>query len=58
MQLQQTVRIKSFTTSYKGLSNTLKNDVYITKAFDLSKNPNFEKILKDKFTAIWDTGAT
>jgi len=58
MQLQQTVRIKSFTTSYSGLSNVLKNDVYITEAFDLSKNSNFEKMLKDKFTAIWDTGAT
>jgi len=53
-------KIKSFTTSYKTLSNVLSNEVIITKAFSPPK-PKFIS-LKDydhkRYNSIWDTGAT
>ena len=51
--------MKSFTTSYKTLSNVLSNEVIILKAFSPPK-PKFI-YLKDydhkRYNAIWDTGA-
>ncbi|MBT4124222.1 MAG: hypothetical protein HN981_03395 [Candidatus Pacebacteria bacterium] len=47
----------SFTTSYKGITNVLANDIGVSQAFDpsLEKNPKLP-IISAK--AIWDTGAT
>jgi len=53
-------KIKSFTTSYKTLSNVLSNEVIITKAFSPPKSESISLGDYDhkKYNAIWDTGAT
>lgn len=43
-------QIKSFTSSYPGLSNVLANNVTVINCFDKSK--------KISVLAVWDTGAT
>ena len=47
--------VLTFTTTYKGLSRVLINDVRIGEAFDPQQSPTQ---LPPEFKAIWDTGAT
>lgn len=52
--------MKSFTTSYKTLSNVLSNEVMITKAFSPleTKFISLKEYDRKRYKAIWDTGAT
>jgi len=54
-------RAKSFTTTFDRITRVLKNEVHVSKAFDLSlalKPLSPENLGAKKFVAIWDTGAT
>ncbi len=54
-------QVIAFTTSYNGITNVLRNEVHISKAFDpssISKPLNLKDFGAKTFTAIWDTGAT
>jgi predicted aspartyl protease len=49
------------TTTYTGITRVLKNEVYVSKAFDPSLAPKPttpQKVGAKKYIAIWDTGAT
>lgn len=52
---------KAFTTSSRVRRNVLRNEVYITKAFNptaISKPISPQSLAAKKYIAIWDTGAT
>jgi hypothetical protein len=49
---------KSFTTTYPGKSRTLINEIQVTHAFDLNKNPALTGITLRPYLGLWDTGAT
>jgi predicted aspartyl protease len=53
------VRIKSFTTSYPGLTTVLFNEVLVSEAFTPpAEIVNPQEYKAKKYKAIWDTGAT
>lgn len=50
------IPVKNLTVYYRGKTNQLRSDAYVSIGFDPLKTTDHP--LKKKYTAIWDTGAT